>query len=178
MDKVLHHFPTCQKYFPKHSGDYSFYANKIQSLRNIFASRFADFKKMKNEFRLFSDPFSCNVDEVDPDIQLELIDLQSSDHLRNKFKESDLENFYQCLPKDSYPNLIEKAAYIASLFGSTYICEQSFSISIQSNARNRLTDDNLHAVLRLATTNWKPDILNLVKKKQCLFVFERIKKKF
>jgi len=168
-DKILHHFPTCQKYFPRHSADYDFYLSKIQLLKNVFESRFADFKKMKSDFQLFADPFSVNIDEVNQDIQLELIDLQSSDHLRNKFKESDLQNFYKCLQKVSYPNLIQKVAYIASLFGSTYVCEQTFSVMnmTKSKQRNRLSNDNLHSILRLATTNLTPNILKIVNKKQC-----------
>lgn len=57
-----------------------------------------------------------------------------------------------------------------SLFGLNYFCEQIFSLMIitKSELRTRLTHDNqVEAVLRLATTNLAPNIEKLVAKRQC-----------
>ena len=69
-------------------------------------------------------------------------------------------NFYRCLPTENFPNLLQNAALCGSLFGSTYICEQTFSIMKlnKSIQRNRLTNENLNAVVRVATTNITPDV--------------------
>ena len=52
-----------------------------------------------------------------------------------------------------------------SMFGSTYICESTFSVMkrLKSNARNRLADETLDARLRLATTEVDVDIERLIK---------------
>ena len=51
------------------------------------------------------------------------------------------------------------------MFGSTYICESTFSVMkrLKSNARNRLADEILDARLRLATTEVDVDIERLIK---------------
>jgi hypothetical protein len=59
---------------------------------------------------------------------VKLIDQHCSDEVRSKLKEDDLLNFYKCLPKDKYLNLQQKAVVYATLFRSTYICEQAFSL--------------------------------------------------
>uniref|UniRef100_A0A3B1JNM5 HAT C-terminal dimerisation domain-containing protein n=1 Tax=Astyanax mexicanus TaxID=7994 RepID=A0A3B1JNM5_ASTMX len=56
-----------------------------------------------------------------------------------------------------------------SMFGSTYICEQMFSLMKlnKSPLRTRLTDENLQAVFRHATTSLEPDINQLVSERRC-----------
>ena len=49
---------------------------------------------------------------------------------------------------------------MSTLFGSTYICEQTFSRVkvIKTPVRLRLTNELLHHCLRLAVTRMEPDI--------------------
>lgn len=49
---------------------------------------------------------------------------------------------------------------MSTLFGSTYICEQTFSRMklMKTPMRSRLTDEHLHQCLRLAVTRMEPDI--------------------
>ena len=56
----------------------------------------------------------------------------------------------------------------ATVFGSTYKCEQIFSQKkqIKSVHRSRLTDEHLHSILRIGTTKLQPDISLLVKEVQ------------
>lgn len=167
----LGHFPTYQTMLEKHSVSHKneTYATKIGKLREVFDRRFGDFKKEQGNLKLFSNPFSVSPEDVEVVAQLELIDLQNNDNLHAKFKEGDLLNFYRCLPIENYPYLRNKAAIYASLFGSTYICEQTFSLLSRnkSNIRNRLSDENLHSILRLATTKFDPNIKKLVSESQC-----------
>ncbi|XP_064078485.1 general transcription factor II-I repeat domain-containing protein 2A-like [Macrobrachium nipponense] len=158
----------CEKH--KVCNRHEYYAAKLGKLLEAFESRFEDLKKEVNDLKLFSNPFSVSPDEVEFEAQIELIDLQNNDSLRTKYNEGDLLNFYNCLAKDQFPYLRNKAAIYASLFGSTYICEQTFSLLNQtkSNICSRLSDQNLHSVLRLATTNFHPNIKKkLVHESQC-----------
>lgn len=52
----------------------------------------------------------------------------------------------------------------ATMFGSTYICEQTFSIMNinKSKLRSRLTDKNLEAILKISTSSIEPNIPKLV----------------
>ena len=113
--------------------------------------------------QLFADSFSVLVDDLSVDYQLELIDLQASDELRANYREDSLLNFYRTLT-DTFANLKDNALVHTSVFVSTYCCEQAFSQMKlnKSNIRNQLTDGNLEAVLRLSTSNIKPEVLKLV----------------
>ena len=66
-------------------------------------------------------------------------------------------NAWNSIP-DSY-DLKKLSFAVLSLFGSTYICEQSFSSMniIKSKLRSRLIAENLESCLKLKTTTYKPD---------------------
>lgn len=83
---------------------------------------------MKPLLDIFSNPFTISVENAPESMQLEIIDIQNDQDLRNKFNEGDLLNFYRCIDKNMYEELRINALKCASLFGSTYICEQTFSI--------------------------------------------------
>ena len=57
-----------------------------------------------------------------------------------------------------------------ALCGSTFICEQTFSMMKFTKSRYRpsLTDDHLSAVLRISTSDVQPDFDELVKAQQRL----------
>ena len=59
---------------------------------------------------------------------MELIDLKALSVYKSKHKESSLQDFYKCLNKEELKNLLTLAKQTFSLFGSTYICEQTFSV--------------------------------------------------
>ena len=64
------------------------------------------------------------------------------------------------------PNLRRTAQTMLALFGSTYVCEQTFSVMNINKAshRSKLTDQHLRSILRLATTKLTPDFDALAKK--------------
>lgn len=79
-----------------------------------------------------------------------------------------LETFYEHLPS-SYNRLTTHVAKILSMFGTTYLCEQIFSMmSINKNKLgSRLTNTNLNNILKfVATESLKPDIDLIVKRKR------------
>ena len=54
-----------------------------------------------------------------------------------------------------------------SIFGSTYICEQSFSYMKINKNKHRcpLTDVNLQALMRISTTNMTPNFKIIVEER-------------
>uniref|UniRef100_A0A8C4UDT3 Uncharacterized protein n=1 Tax=Falco tinnunculus TaxID=100819 RepID=A0A8C4UDT3_FALTI len=122
----------------------------------------------EQDIQLFQNPFSVGIETVDPIYQMELAKLQICDSLKDAFKSSSLTNFYASLPSKTYHNLGNHALKIATIFGSTYVCEQTFSRMkhLKSPIRSRLTDEHLHHLLRLAVTNMKPNIDHLISQKQ------------
>ena len=101
-----------------------------------------------------------------PELQLELIDLQSDSVFKDKFNSLKLNDFYASLNEATFPNLRRTAQKMLVLFGSTYVCEQTFSVMNinKSPHRSKLTDQHLKSVLRIATTKITPDFDSLVKK--------------
>lgn len=91
---------------------------------------------------------------------MNVIDLQSNDTLKNSFFEiKDLVKFYVSLPSN-FDELKRFALQLITIFGSTYLCEQTFSIlNYRKNKyASRLTDEHLRAILRIATTNLEANI--------------------
>ncbi|OAF63873.1 hypothetical protein A3Q56_08363, partial [Intoshia linei] len=61
------------------------YNQILKSLKEEFHRRFSDLRSTSNRFYLFTKPFSLQPDNVSVDYQLELIDFQSSELLRDRF---------------------------------------------------------------------------------------------
>ena len=107
-------------------------------------------KKQKDKFDLFAMPFSVDVNSAPHELQMEIIELQSSDMLKAKFDSVPIANFYkEYVPKSTYPHLHDNAKRVMCMFGSTYCCKQIFSkINYTKNKlRNRLSDRHLNDLL-------------------------------
>ena len=121
------------------------YALDISSLAEEFKARFQDFAAIKKEITLFSSPFSVDTDDVPNHLQLELIELQCDIESRNRHQQLSLANFYRQLDKDRFRESQVFAKNMLSLFGSTYLCEKTFSVMNINKNRGRawLTDSHL-----------------------------------
>ena len=138
-------------------------------MQDEFESRFQDFKKAKIDLAMFSDPFTVNAETAQQELQFELLDLQSNSELKTPHRENSLLDFYRkYLSLGNYPALSKHAMVYFSLFGSTYRCEQFFSQmkTVKNDRRQRLTDNHLADVLRVATSTIEVDIDSIVKSKQ------------
>lgn len=122
----LVHFPTL-KQLSTDSNDSKKYISNILLLKNEFMNRFTDFQKYKDDFLLFSEPFSINAEHVREDLQLELIDLQCNSVLKSKFEAVGVPEIFKYLG-NSNPKLKKHFSNILSMFGSSYVCEQLISL--------------------------------------------------
>ncbi|XP_050522733.1 general transcription factor II-I repeat domain-containing protein 2B-like [Daktulosphaira vitifoliae] len=107
---------------------------------------------------------------VQENFQMEIIELKTNTLQKDLYEENrkNLPNFYKNLDDDNFPELKKLAQRVFTMFGSTYLCEQTFSRMkcIKSKERSRLTDDHLRYLLRAATTKFEPDIKKLALQKQ------------
>jgi len=160
----LTHFPNCKKLFE--SSEFSLsrvkFVEAISILQQEFNNRFQDFKRHSQYFQLLANPFNIDVEDIPVELQMEIIDLQPQDILKDSFKASPL-LFFAELPA-SFSKIKNIAAKYFSMFGSNYVCEQAFSHmkKIKNPYRSRLTDDHLHHVLRASTSNFNVEIENII----------------
>ncbi|GBN15477.1 General transcription factor II-I repeat domain-containing protein 2 [Araneus ventricosus] len=141
------------------------YEDGLKKLHFEFERRFQDFSAIQTELDIFTMPFYENCEAVRSDLQLELIELQSNNLLKQSFLNMPKLEFYKSLSKVSFPNLMSHAQKISAMFTSSFICEQVFStINLRKNYfRSRLTDEHLAWFLRISTSHFEPQYKELLK---------------
>ena len=151
----------CEDMFKKYRSD-------IETLQQQFNDRFQDFHGMQSRIALFAAPLTAKVIEQPPALQLELCELQSDPFFQGKKNETGI-SFWKLLPEPRFPLLRDFALSMASMFGSTYICESNFSNMkhIKSKERNRLSDGTLFPLMRIACTNIEVDFDSLLASVDC-----------
>ena len=114
--------------------------------------------------------FSVKPNDVLENLQMEFVDFQCDSSLKDKFNNSLLIDFYKnYISQEKYSSICKHAMFMISLFESTYLCEQAFSIMKYTKfpERSLLSDSHLEDSLRVATTTFEPNVLRLVRNKQC-----------
>jgi hypothetical protein len=160
----LTHFPRLNSLRPVNVEKLKFFSESLLALHSEFEARFADFKKIQPCLDIFSMPFNICPENVPSNLQLELIDLQCNNSLKQLFLNTDKLSFYKSLPKDEFPNLINHAQKIMAMFASSYLCEQAFSIMKcrKNSIRNRLSDESLFYLLKVASSQLEPDFEEII----------------
>lgn len=155
----LTHFPRLNSLRPVSEEKLKVFSQSLLKLYSEFEARFADFKKIQPCLDIFSMPFNVNPENVPSDLQLEIIELQCNNNLKQLFLNTDKLNFYKSLPKDEFPKLINHAQKIMAMFASSYLCEQAFSVMKcrKNSIRNRLSDESLFNLLKVASSQLEPD---------------------
>lgn len=157
----------------------------IDKLKTNFATRFDNFSIPTEVMRFVKDPFCVNVEGEfalkakelvtslnEASLQLELIDIQSSEDLRQSLQSAGPEKFWTHeVSHEKFPQSRGLALYVLTMFGSTYTCESSFSHmnAIKTHNRASLTPQHLHDCMRIALTTYTPDFTALAKSKKCNF---------
>uniref|UniRef100_A0A087Y1S5 HAT C-terminal dimerisation domain-containing protein n=1 Tax=Poecilia formosa TaxID=48698 RepID=A0A087Y1S5_POEFO len=145
-NKSFTHFPTLAMQKP--TQNVKKYCKSLEDMHREFCRRFTDFEKIDNSLQLVSCPL-----------------LQDPEISKENSKSLKLNDFYASINEAMFPNL-RRIAQKMALFGSTYVCEQTFSVMNINKARHRsqLTDQHLRSILRIATTKITPDFDALAKK--------------
>ncbi|KAF7702807.1 General transcription factor II-I repeat domain-containing protein 2A [Cucumispora dikerogammari] len=113
------------------------YKLQTDNLAIEFEKRFKCFSSLEIYFNILSSSFSVHPFSSQKNLQLELIDLQVDNVIKENFKTLNLLEFYGSLPKSAFPNLKDLTSKLLTPFGPTYICEQAFSIfKINKSKRN------------------------------------------
>ena len=141
------------------------FVEDIEALSHEFENRFQDFDRLKPNLYLYNNPMDVNVETQLPEFQLELCELQCDPFLLSRKNEIQ-ERFWKLVSKDKFPKLKNFALKMHSMFGSTYVCESTFSTMqlVKSRNRNRMANQTLDNCLRLATTSIDIDIETIVQK--------------
>nr|KAF6501055.1 hypothetical protein HJG59_008042 [Molossus molossus] len=160
------HFPTLEG--QKHCRTLE-YAVECSKLIETFNERFKDMKSKPMKLNIFATPFNVEPVDVPDKLQHKTIQFQSDDELKARSNHLSLLGFYKCyISSDECPTLRTHELKYASVFGTTYCCEQSFSkLSIaKSRLHSRLTNANLEKQLSVATSPVPAHITGFTKEKQ------------
>lgn len=138
----------------------------IESLIDQFDTRFKDFDSLRKDLILFENPLTAQIEEQSLDLQAELCDLQCDLSLKTRSEKG--VDFYKILNASHYPSLRNFGLRIFSMFGSTYLCERSFSKMklIKNDKRSSLSDESLSSLMRTSSSNISVDISSLVESRK------------
>uniref|UniRef100_A0A3B3DZF4 SPIN-DOC-like zinc-finger domain-containing protein n=1 Tax=Oryzias melastigma TaxID=30732 RepID=A0A3B3DZF4_ORYME len=163
------HFPLLQEAMtslPQNSAAAQMrkYAADVASLAGEFQQLLQEFAAIEKEITLFSSPFSVRPDDAPDHLQMELIELQCDVECRSRHQQLPLVDFYRRLDLSRFRQMRTFAMRMLSLFGSTYLCEKTFSVlNFNKNCvRTRLSDSHLRDILRIKTTVFEPDLAFLL----------------
>ncbi len=142
-------------------------------MQEKFISRFSDFEKIKSAGHFIREPFTFPVEKIKDlaatfglprrALEDELMDVQARGHSHTQ--SSPVAEMWRNI---SGQNLRLLSSKVLSIFGSTYICERTFSAMtrIKSRFRARLTDCNFQSQLHCAVTPFEPNFTKLVCSRQ------------
>ena len=140
------------------------YTNMISTLDKEFGRRLADFQKLAVEFDILSSPFTLTLKKRRMLYKLVVTDLQCDSTLKEKLRSESIDKFYALLNASKFAYLRKMAMKLLVLFGSTCICEQTFStMNINKiKLRSNLTDVHLQSLLRIFKSNMQPEFKQVV----------------
>ncbi|PNF24079.1 hypothetical protein B7P43_G04701 [Cryptotermes secundus] len=161
------HMLYCAELHKKGEAEFpSSFANLVISgLKEQFWKRFADLDSSAQEIRLFQNPFDCDAADVQSQIQMEIIELHENYHIKDKYKEGNLIEFYKFLNSEQFPNLKKFACKFISIFGTTYLRERTFSKMkyIKSKYRANLSNEHLKSLLVISVSKFEPQFNQILR---------------
>ncbi|GFR33622.1 general transcription factor II-I repeat domain-containing protein 2 [Trichonephila clavata] len=170
--KCFSHFKTCEIFSHTTETEFpiDFAIETLSALKINFDTRFSDFDAIANQIKIFKNPFDTDIEILAPELRMEMIDLQCSDIIKNKYQNSSLLELYKSLPLTQFDNLHKFASGLFSVFGTTYLCEKTFSkMKYTKNVyRSKLTDEHLISLLIIGTSKISPQLQTIVSGKSQL----------
>ncbi|UYV71169.1 EPM2AIP1 [Cordylochernes scorpioides] len=90
--KCFSHFKTCEIFSHTTETEFpiDFAIETLSALKINFDTRFSDFDAIANQIKIFQNPFDADIETLAPELQMEMIDLQCSDIIKNKYENSSL----------------------------------------------------------------------------------------
>ena len=155
------------------------YTEQVQNLVSDFDRRFQDIAAMEPVATYMCFPFGkdTNVEDIasrmatlfnmdTSEVENEILKLQNDIQIKSMATGG---SFWNLLSEEKYPNVRKCSMYLTVFFGSTYLCESTFSHLkyIKSKYRSTLSDEHLDACLKLAITNYSPNYTKLADSMQC-----------
>ncbi|KAK1904680.1 SCAN domain containing protein 3 [Dissostichus eleginoides] len=137
----------------------------LSKLKNEFNSYFPDIDNKSSTLDWVRNPFvTCINSSIPARLQEDLIDVSSDRSLKMRYSSTPLTQFW-CGVEKEYPELGKHALNELLPFGSTYLCEVTFSAMthIKTKHRNRL---NLENNLITAVATISPRLTKLMREKQ------------
>ena len=146
--------------------EYSRFVEDIEVLSHEFENRFKDFDRLKPNLHLYNNPMDVDVETQLSEFQLELCELQCDPFLLSRKNETKKRS-WKLVSKDKFPILKDFALKMRSMFGSTYVCEGTFSTMklVKSRNKNSMANQTLDNCLRLSTTSIDIDVETIVSEK-------------
>lgn len=150
------------EFFDTTSPNYDEYLQFFDNVSVQFENRFKDFDQIRHLSDIFYYPMKCKIEQQPVHLQLELINLQSDISLSH-FETFDI-NFWKNVSETLYPNIRECMLRLHCMFGSTYACEQNFSLMkiIKNKYWGNLTEVHLEGLLRIGTSKTDIDFDSLI----------------
>ncbi|CAM5141474.1 unnamed protein product [Natator depressus] len=169
MRDCFAHFTCCEKFNQETQSRFpaKFAQEIISDLKLQFQELFSDLDVNAGEIQIFQNAFDCNLKKLPPELQMEVINLQSNDLLKDKYKEGNLVEFYKCLPSDQYAHVKNFVCGLMSMFGTTSVCEKTFSVMryVKSNYSSTLSDEHVRSILMIGYTNFEPQLNAILSEK-------------
>lgn len=160
--------------------EFQSFAKQLDNLHEEFERRFADFETLEDLISFMVFPFNEGIDIDSVSIKIgKLIDAQSvlveeeiiklRCDIFLKARAFGSTDFWKLMHQENFPLLRKLALYLTAFFGSTYLCESTFSTmnAIKTKHRSRLTDEHLTSCLRIAVSSYTVQHEKLVENMQC-----------
>ncbi|XP_042235249.1 general transcription factor II-I repeat domain-containing protein 2A-like [Homarus americanus] len=149
------------------------YIEQVQNLASYFDRRLQDIATIEPVATYMCFPFGkiTNVEDIQSrmesifnmdicEVENELLKLKNDIQIKSRATGG---SFWNLLSEEKYPNVRKCVMYLTAFFGSTYLCESTFSHMkhIKSRYRSTMSDEHLDACLRLAVTAYSPNYTKL-----------------
>ncbi|KRY74190.1 Protein ZBED8 [Trichinella pseudospiralis] len=109
----------------------------LKSLQDEIFLNFTGAELSNLIYKLVSDPFLVNIEDLPQDLQEEAIELQFNNRAKGSFEGVRFENFSVKL-QAKYPKISSQSLCILVTFSSTYLCETGLSALMTLNTQHRI----------------------------------------